>query len=157
MSRFVSPPIDQLEKLRQPLTDGERIVFDLFNAHLPVEWEIYLQPHLNGLRPDFVLLHPKVGIAVFEVKDWNLQAMQFMMIDEGSVEPLRHQNFSLLLGTELKKSSIKLPTSKTSLPNLIFLKTLSDLYDMFRVCRFIFWKRVVSFFFCFFSNTFQVA
>ena len=68
MSRFVSPPIDQLEKLRQPLTDGERIVFDLFNAHLPVEWEIYLQPHLNGLRPDFVLLHPIYQTSVSPVK-----------------------------------------------------------------------------------------
>jgi len=88
MSRFVSPPIDQLDKLRQPLTDGERIVFDLFNAHLPVEWEIYLQPHLNGLRPDFVLLHPKIGIAVFEVKDWNLQVMQYRVEERGRKAPV---------------------------------------------------------------------
>lgn len=76
-SRFISPPLNQLDDLRQPLTEGERIVFDLFNEHLPVEWEIYIQPHLNGLRPDFVLLHPTAGIAVFEVKDWNLQAMKY--------------------------------------------------------------------------------
>lgn len=88
MSRFVSPPIDQLDKLRQPLTDGERIVFDLFNVHLPIEWEIYLQPHLNGLRPDFVLLNPKVGIAVFEVKDWNLQAMQYWVEERTSKSPI---------------------------------------------------------------------
>jgi hypothetical protein len=87
-SRLVSPPIDQLDKLRQPLTDGERIVFDLFNAHLPIEWEIYLQPHLNGLRPDFVLLHPKVGIAVFEVKDWNLQAMQYRVEERPKKAPV---------------------------------------------------------------------
>lgn len=77
MERFVSPPIDQLEKLRQPLTAGERLVFDLFNEGLAPEWEIYIQPHLNGLRPDFVLLNPNVGIAVFEVKDWNLDAMRY--------------------------------------------------------------------------------
>lgn len=88
MSRFVSPPIDQFEKLRQPLTDGERIVFDLFNTHLPIEWEIYLQPHLNGLRPDFVLLHPQVGIAVFEVKDWNLQAMQYSVMERTGKSPV---------------------------------------------------------------------
>ena len=88
MSRFVSPPIDQFDKLRQPLTDGERIVFDLFNVHLPIEWEIYLQPHLNGLRPDFVLLHPKVGIAVFEVKDWNLQAMQYWVEERTGKSPI---------------------------------------------------------------------
>lgn len=88
MSRFVSPPINQFDKLRQPLTDGERIVFDLFNAHLPIEWEIYLQPHLNGLRPDFVLLHPQVGIAVFEVKDWNLQAMNYSVHERDGKSPI---------------------------------------------------------------------
>lgn len=88
MPRFVSPPIDQFDKLRQPLTDGERIVFDLFNAHLPIGWEIYLQPHLNGLRPDFVLLHPQVGIAVFEVKDWNLQAMKYSVVERTLKSPV---------------------------------------------------------------------
>lgn len=88
MSRFVSPPINQFDKLRQPLTEGERIVFELFNTYLPVEWEIYLQPHLNGLRPDFVLLHPKVGIAVFEVKDWNLQAMKYSVRSRDGKSPV---------------------------------------------------------------------
>lgn len=88
MSRFISPPINQFEKLRQPLTDGERIVFNLFNDHLPIEWEIYVQPHLNGLRPDFVLLHPKVGIAIFEVKDWNLQAMKYSVIERAAKTPV---------------------------------------------------------------------
>ncbi|VAW59783.1 DNA helicase II related protein [hydrothermal vent metagenome] len=88
MTRFVSPPIDQFEKLRQPLTEGERIVFDLFNAHLSDEWEIYLQPHLNGLRPDFVLLNPQVGIAVFEVKDWNLNAMNYAVHKREGKAPL---------------------------------------------------------------------
>ena len=77
MERFVSPPIEHLESLRQPLTAGERLVVNLFNDTLAPEWEIYLQPHLNGLRPDFVLLNPNVGIAVFEVKDWNLNAMRY--------------------------------------------------------------------------------
>ncbi|OPY14050.1 MAG: UvrD/REP helicase [Syntrophus sp. PtaB.Bin001] len=77
MALFVSPPINELHLLRQPLTEGERLVFDLFHDHLPPGWEIYVQPHLNGLRPDFVLLHPSVGIAVFEVKDWDLDAMDY--------------------------------------------------------------------------------
>lgn len=75
MPRIVSPPISQLDKLRQPLTEGERQVFDFFHKHLPVQWEIYVQPHLNGLKPDFVLLHPSIGIAVFEVKDWDLDSL----------------------------------------------------------------------------------
>ncbi len=77
MPRLVSPSIDQLSKLRQPMTKGEHSVFDFFNTHLSQEWEIYFQPHLNGLRPDFVLLNPNAGIAVFEIKDWDLDAMEY--------------------------------------------------------------------------------
>ncbi|WP_374379746.1 nuclease-related domain-containing DEAD/DEAH box helicase [Pseudomonas fluvialis] len=87
MERFVSPPIDQLERLRQPLTAGERLIFNLFNEKLAPEWEIYIQPHLNGLRPDFVLLNPNVGIAVFEVKDWNLDAMRYWTEERSGKAP----------------------------------------------------------------------
>lgn len=54
------------------MNDAERAVFNFFDEHLDPEWEIYVQPHLNGLRPDFVLLNPQVGIAVFEVKGWDI-------------------------------------------------------------------------------------
>lgn len=88
MERVVSPPQDELDKLRQPLTLGERAVFDFFHHYLPIEWEIYLQPHLNGLRPDIVLLNPNVGIAVFEVKDWNLDAVHYSMTPKDGAPPL---------------------------------------------------------------------
>jgi hypothetical protein len=81
--RFVSPPREALAKLRQPLTSGEWQVFQFFDELLDPAWEIYIQPHLNGLRPDFVLLNPAVGIAVFEVKDWDLDAVQYW-IEDGS-------------------------------------------------------------------------
>lgn len=88
MSRLVSPPRDQLEKLRQPLTKGERLVFEFFDTHLTSEWEIYLQPHLNGLRPDIVLLNPTSGIAVFEVKDWDLTRMEYWVEERPGKSPL---------------------------------------------------------------------
>jgi hypothetical protein len=75
--RVISPPVKAFEELRQPLTRGEMTTFEMFDRVLPPEWEIYLQPHLNGLRPDFVLLNPKVGIGVFEVKDWDLDAVRY--------------------------------------------------------------------------------
>lgn len=77
MNRFVSPPREDLTKLRQPLEPGEWQVFEFFDRNLDAGWEIYIQPHMNGLRPDFVLLHPKVGMAVFEVKNWDLDAMRY--------------------------------------------------------------------------------
>jgi len=76
-ARVIDPPLALHAKLRQKMTAGEQKVLEFFDRELPLEWEIYIQPHLNGLRPDFVLLNPNVGIAVFEVKDWNLNAMQY--------------------------------------------------------------------------------
>ncbi|RKF18836.1 DNA helicase [Alginatibacterium sediminis] len=96
-SRFVSPPISQFDKLRQPLEPGEKLVFEFFDAHLPEDWEIYIQPHLNGLRPDFVILNPKVGIGVFEVKDWNLNAMDYRIEEQRNRPPK-------LIGTKDGKS-----------------------------------------------------
>jgi hypothetical protein len=70
MGRVIEPPREQFASLRTSLTPGEASVFEFFDRMLPEGWEIYVQPHLNGLRPDFVLLNPATGIAVFEVKDW---------------------------------------------------------------------------------------
>lgn len=86
MPRRVSPPVNELDSLPHPLTSGERRVFDFFNTRLAPEWEIYVQPHLNGLRPDFVLLHPRIGVAVFEVKDWSLNdaAYQVQRREDGT-------------------------------------------------------------------------
>lgn len=82
--RVVDPPLGELDRLRQPLTEGEHRVLDWFMEILPSGWEIYIQPHLNGLRPDFVLLNPECGIAVYEVKDWNLQSLDYFVQDSRS-------------------------------------------------------------------------
>lgn len=76
-SRIIEPSIEELDLSPTPLEPGEREVLDFFDRNLDPEWEIYIQPHLNGLRPDFVLLNPKVGIAVFEVKNWNFNAVRY--------------------------------------------------------------------------------
>lgn len=88
IERIISPSLDQLNELRQPLTRGERIVLDFFHHNLDENWEIYIQPHMNGLRPDFVLLNPAVGIAVFEVKDWDLDAVAYKVIERPGKAPL---------------------------------------------------------------------
>ena len=61
--RIIDPPKDQWGSF----TEGKRLVFELFDTELLGEWEMYIQPHLNGLRPDIVLLNPTVGIGVFEI------------------------------------------------------------------------------------------
>ncbi len=37
-----------------------------FNNLLSIEWEYYIQPSLNGLKPDLIMLHPTYGIVVVE-------------------------------------------------------------------------------------------
>ena len=79
MARHIDPPQEQWDRLPTSLTPGEREVYELFDEKLSLDWEMYIQPHLNGLRPDLVLLNPKVGIAVFEIKDWALTTIQHMI------------------------------------------------------------------------------
>ncbi len=69
----IYPKWEDIENLKDPLTEGELYFAKYLDDHLPNEWEIYIQPYLNGDRPDVVILHPKVGLMVFEVKDWNLK------------------------------------------------------------------------------------
>lgn len=85
--RVISPPKSELAELTSSLTPGEREVVEFFDRNLPIAWEIYIQPYLNGLRPDIVLLHPRVGIAVFEIKDWNLNAMRYEVISNKDDHP----------------------------------------------------------------------
>ena len=75
--RVISPPLDELDKLRTSLNAAEKLVLEFFLNHLPPAWEIYVQPHLNGLRPDFALINPRVGVAVYEVKGWNFDRREF--------------------------------------------------------------------------------
>ncbi len=88
MAHLICPSRTELDSLRTPLTAGELRVLEFFDRYLPEGWEIYIQPHLNGLRPDFVLLHPQIGIAVFEVKDWHLEAMPYFVREINGVPSL---------------------------------------------------------------------
>lgn len=90
MIRLIDPPRDQWDRLPTSLTDGERAVAELFDAKLSSEWEIYVQPHLNGNRPDFVLLNSFAGIAVFEVKDWSLSTLEHKIRYSSAENPI-HQ------------------------------------------------------------------
>ena len=61
MKRVICPSRDELSSLRTPLNKGRELVLDFFDRNLSLEWEIYIQPHLNGIRPDFVLLNRKLA------------------------------------------------------------------------------------------------
>ncbi len=71
-SKRIYPSWEEIENFRNPLTEGELYLARYLDKYLPHEWEIYVQPYMNGDRPDIVILNPNVGLMIFEVKDWNL-------------------------------------------------------------------------------------
>ncbi len=79
--RQMSPQREDIPKLQTPLNAGEQAVLDCLDKHLPLDWEICIQPHMNGYRPDFVLLHPLHGIAVVEVKDWHDNGIRYWSVE----------------------------------------------------------------------------
>jgi hypothetical protein len=76
MSR-IFPSWNQMNSLRVPLTEGERALAEFLDNHLPDAWSIYVQPYLNDMRPDVVVRNPRIGMVVFEVKDWTLGRYRF--------------------------------------------------------------------------------
>ncbi|GAA0797380.1 UvrD-helicase domain-containing protein [Psychrobacter piscatorii] len=82
MNRIISPPKSDWDKLHQPLEVGERQFIEYLDDNLHMNWEIYIQPHLNGLCPDVVILNPNIGIGVFEVKNWNFKAMNYFLQED---------------------------------------------------------------------------
>lgn len=80
------PTWEQLAEQNNPLTEGERALIKFLDEHLPRDphwkegqeledyngWLIFAQPFLNGTRPDVMVFHPRVGVMIYEVKDWNL-------------------------------------------------------------------------------------
>lgn len=100
--RVVSPPKDEWNNLNPPLESSVRSVCEFLYKTLPVEWEIYVRPFLNGLRPDIVLLNPNTGIAIFQVVDLDLEESHYSFFDidkkttilqrkkDGKVSPVRN-------------------------------------------------------------------
>ncbi|MYD17256.1 MAG: AAA family ATPase [Chloroflexi bacterium] len=86
--RVIQPPLAELDRLPTPLNDGEALVVSFFHDHLPDGWEIYIQPFLNGNRPDLVLFNSACGVAVFEVKHWDFDSKEFFVDRTGDAPQL---------------------------------------------------------------------
>lgn len=73
----IFPSWDDLKSLRPPLTEGEWALVRFLDDQLPQAWRIYVQPYVNDMRPDVVVVNPDIGMVVFEVKDWTLSRYTF--------------------------------------------------------------------------------
>jgi hypothetical protein len=74
---------------QQALTPGERFLVELFKETLSNDWQIFVQPHFLGLRPDIVLLNVMQQVIHIEVKDWQLEGLCWNEDDQ-----LRDERFS---------------------------------------------------------------
>lgn len=99
ISRKMSPTLKEIERLPTPLNEGEEKLLNFFIEHLDPKWEIYTQPPLNGVSPDFVLLHPDNGIAVFEVKDWAPDTKNETLV--------KHQRYNLIKKIQLYRYKLQ--------------------------------------------------
>ena len=66
------PSLDTVKAAKQKPTEGEIFSLEFLTSHFGDQVEVYFQPCFNGDRPDIVLMSPKGGIIIVEVKDWNL-------------------------------------------------------------------------------------
>lgn len=73
----IFPDWNFIDKFRNKLQEGEREIASYFYSNLSDDWEVYVQPFLNGSRPDIIILNPNFGVMVIEVKDWNLSNFGF--------------------------------------------------------------------------------
>lgn len=90
-SNRIYPSWEEISNFKQKLTEGELYLLNYLDENLPKDnnwkvgsrlkeyngWLIFVQPYLNGSRPDIVVYNPFVGIQIIEVKDWNLEHYRF--------------------------------------------------------------------------------
>jgi hypothetical protein len=69
-------------RLPATASQGERNVHQLL-ARLPEDCVIYYEPNINGRHPDFVVIIPRLGVLVIEVKGW--YAKHLRQIDADTV------------------------------------------------------------------------
>ncbi len=65
----------QLDLHPVTLNAGELRVLDALLA-LDQAWEIYVQPIIGWSQPDFIAAHPRYGLCVIEVRDWEVGSMR---------------------------------------------------------------------------------
>jgi hypothetical protein len=71
-SRRIFPTWEEIEHLPTKLEPGERALALFLDLNLPSDYSIFVQPVLNGMHPDIVIVNPGWGLIVYEVKDWTL-------------------------------------------------------------------------------------
>jgi superfamily I DNA and RNA helicase len=90
MANFLSEP-------PETATSGEKTFFSRIQEIFPEENHIigYFEPDIGGIHPDFVLLSPKFGIIIVEIKDYSEKYLK-TITKAGKWERLKGNNIQLI-------------------------------------------------------------
>ena len=64
LKQNVSPSVDDIKNFYPEFVNQYKDLLNFLIQELGPRWSFYFRPHLNGLCPDIVLLHPEKGIQV---------------------------------------------------------------------------------------------
>ena len=93
---------------------GEMAILTLFESERFEGWTVFEEPHVNSMKPDFIAFHPRKGILIIEVKDYDLSSPTYLpggyvmgenghRIKKNPVQQVEHYRDSLLKN-ELRSS-----------------------------------------------------
>jgi superfamily I DNA/RNA helicase len=80
------PSREVVDKAKQKPTEGEIALLEFLAVYFGDHVEVYFQPCFNGDRPDIVLMSPKLGVIIIEVKDWSLESYSIDFDNKWSVK-----------------------------------------------------------------------
>lgn len=69
----IFPSYEELDSLRPPLEPGELKLIEFLLIYLDDDFQIFVQPFINGDRPDIVIVREHYSVLIIEVKDWFLE------------------------------------------------------------------------------------
>lgn len=117
----IIPPWSTINAFHNKLQEGEREIARYFDLNLSDDWEVYVQPFLNGSRPDIIILNPNIGVMIVEVKDWDL--MNYCC---------DHENVYSITRNGKKQIESPVKQAKRYLTNLLnIIPELDDYYSAF--------------------------
>ena len=95
----VRPPLNDWERLIEPLRPAEELVARRLVGRLGDGWTLYVKPRIGLQRPDLLAVHDRFGVCVIEVRDWDASTVR--ADESGAIEvrgdddwaPVAHPRF----------------------------------------------------------------
>ena len=95
----VRPPLNDWERLAEPLDAAEDLVARRLAGRLGDGWTVFVKPRIGLQRPDLVAVHDRYGVCAIEVRGWEpstVRADESGAIEvrrDGEWAPVRHPRF----------------------------------------------------------------